>query len=288
MILIADSGSTKCDWLLIDSSGKSYGSFSTIGFNPYFHDANDVETELTAHPTIASESYLIKRVFFYGAGCSSAELNHKIEQGLKKVFKNARVYVDHDLIGAAYSTYEGSPAITAILGTGSNSCFFDGENVYEEVPSLAYILGDESSGSYYGKRLLRDYFYKKLPLEMSEAFEREFHLDKDELVKRIYNEAHANVYLASFMKFIGKFGDHAHVKSWLREGMTKFLDIHVQCYPQYREVKTHFVGSVAYYFHHILKERCEAMDVNMGRIIQKPIDGLVEYHLNYKMAELQF
>jgi N-acetylglucosamine kinase-like BadF-type ATPase len=288
MILIADSGSTKCDWLLIDTSGKRYGSFSTIGFNPYFHDANDVESELKGHPTIASEADSIKRVFFYGAGCSSPKLNRKIEDGLERVFKNARVYVDHDLIGAAYSTYDGSPAITAILGTGSNSCFFDGEKIYEEVPSLAYILGDESSGSYYGKRLLRDYFYKKLPLEMSEAFEHEYHLDKDELVRRVYNEPHANVYLASFMRFIGKFRDHAHVKAWLREGMTKFIDIHIQCYPQYKEVNTHFVGSVAYYFHDILEECCESMDVNMGRIIQKPIDGLVEYHLNYKMAELQF
>ena len=287
MILIADSGSTKCDWLLIDSSGKRYGAFSSMGFNPYFHSEEVIEKALKGHPSIAAVASEIKAVFFYGAGCSTERLNAIITRGLSRVFEHAHVHVDHDLVGAAYSTYDGEPAITCILGTGSNSCFFDGEQVYEEVPSLAYILGDEGSGSYYGKRLLREYYYKKLPDEIRIAFEKEFTLNKDQFISRIYNEPNANVYLASFMRFIGKFSDHAHVQQWMREGMTEFIDIHVQCFPQYKEVPTHFVGSVAYYFQSILQETCDKMDVRLGNVIQKPIDGLVDYHLNYKLAELQ-
>lgn len=287
MILIADSGSTKCDWILMDSSGKRYGSFSSMGFNPYFHNEDLIEKELKAHPSIASQANEVKVVFFYGAGCSTDKLNSIIVRGLTRVFVNAKIHVDHDLVGAAYSTYDGNPAISCILGTGSNSCFFDGEKIYEEVPSLAYILGDEGSGSYFGKRLLREFYYKKLPLEIHQAFAKEFTLTKDEFISRIYNQPNANVYLASFMKFIGKFSDHAHVQQWMREGMTEFLDIHVQCFENYRDVPTHFVGSVAFYFQNILRETCEKMDINMGRVIQKPIDGLVDYHLHFKLPELQ-
>jgi len=271
----------------MDASGKRYGSFSSMGFNPYFHSQDVIEKELKAHPSIANEAEGIRMVFFYGAGCSTEKLNEIIIQGLSRVFTNAKIHVDHDLVGAAYSTYEGNPAISCILGTGSNSCFFDGEKVSEEVPSLAYILGDESSGSYYGKILLKEYFYKKLPADIHQAFTQEFQLSKDELISRIYNQPNANVYLASFMKFIGKFSTHPHVQAWIRKGMTEFLDVHVQCYKNYKEVPTHFVGSVAFYFQDILKECCDKMNINMGRVIQKPIDGLVDYHLHFKLPELQ-
>lgn len=286
MILIADSGSTKCDWILMDATGKRYDAFSSMGFNPYFHSADLIEKELGSHPNLITPSSSVDMVFFYGAGCSTERLNAIIEDGLSRVFPKAKIYVDHDLVGAAYSTFTGEPAITCILGTGSNSCFFDGKAVSEEVPSLAYILGDESSGSYYGKRLLREYFYKKLPQEIHDAFHDEFNLSKDEFITRIYNKPNANVYLASFMKFIGKFKTHPHVQQWLRDGMREFIDIHVQCYPQYKDVPTHFVGSVAYHFQDTLAELCEQMGVNMGRVIKKPIDGLVDYHLHYRMPEL--
>ncbi|MEO1945389.1 MAG: ATPase, partial [Candidatus Thioglobus sp.] len=165
IILIADSGSTKCDWLAINEQGVELRQFSTMGFNPYFHTSEIVESELKKNTNMVELAPNVGRVFFYGAGSSSTEMCSIIENGLRKVMPQADISVGHDLEGAAFSTWSGTPAITCILGTGSNSCYFDGDSVYEEVPSLAYILGDEGSGSWFGKRLLQAFFYKQLPRE---------------------------------------------------------------------------------------------------------------------------
>jgi hypothetical protein len=258
-----------------------------MGFNPYFHNEAIIERELSLIPAVNNHASAVKKIFFYGAGCSTERLNAIIARGLKHVFTQAEIAVDHDLLGAAYACYDGEPCISCILGTGSNSCFFDGKALREEVPSLAYILGDEASGSYFGKRLIREYYYRKLPLEIKEAFEREFTLSKDEFIRRIYNEPNVNVYLASFMRFVVKNGQHPHVRNWIREGFREFIDIHVLCFPEYKTVKTHFVGSVSFYFKDILQEVCDEMEVQLGRVIQKPIDKLVEYHLRFKLPQLE-
>jgi len=287
MILIADSGSTKCDWVLIERSGNQIDTFNSMGFNPYFHSSDLIRNELQKIPQVIQYASEINLIFFYGAGCSTQALNEVIAQGLRQVFVNADVHVDHDLLGAAYSCYDGEPCISCILGTGSNSCFFDGNSLREEVPSLAYILGDEASGSYFGKRLIREYFYKKLPKEMAEAFEKEYHLSKDEFIRRIYKEPNANVYLASFMEFIVKHSSHEHVRNWIREGLREFIDIHVTCFAEYKSVKTHFVGSVSYLFKDILEEVCIEMNVQLGRVIRKPIDKLVEYHVRFRLPQME-
>ena len=165
MILIADSGSTKCDWAHIDEKGSRLGNFETMGLNPYFHDEKVVEGAIRGNVPLALYADKISHIYFYGAGSSTPTMCAIIERGLRAVFPNAELLVEHDLLGSAYSTYDGEECISCILGTGSNSCFFDGKNIHESVPSLAYILGDEASGSYFGKILLREYFYKKLPAE---------------------------------------------------------------------------------------------------------------------------
>ena len=163
MILIADSGSTKCDWALIDEKGTRLGQFETMGLNPYFHNEHAVENAVRSNQPLSLHAQKVTHIFFYGAGSSTPVMCEIISNGLKKVFTAAEISVDHDLVGCAYATYDGEPCISCILGTGSNSCYFYGKNVFEEIPSLAYILGDEASGSYFGKILLREYFYKKLP-----------------------------------------------------------------------------------------------------------------------------
>jgi N-acetylglucosamine kinase-like BadF-type ATPase len=285
MILIADSGSTKCDWQFVDREGNVLAFFSTMGFNPYFHSPELIDAELQKSPEAVEIREQVKLLFFYGAGCSSQRLNALIQEGLGRFFLGASIHVEHDLLGAAYAAYDGRPCIVCILGTGSNSCYFDGEKVSEEVPSLAYILGDEASGSYFGKRLLREYFYKKLPRDLHHEFIQEFTLNKDEFVRRVYKEPNTNVYLASFMKFIVSHGNHPHVKQWIREGFREFIDIHVQCFSDYQTVPTHFIGSVAYFFSDILREVTREMNLIPGNIIQKPIDNLVNYHLKYKIPE---
>ncbi len=286
MILIADSGSTKADWRFITNEGQTLKDFSTMGFNPYFHSSDLVETKMNESACAMEIAAEVQHVFFYGAGCSSAALNEIIHIGLSRIFTNANVYVGHDLNACAYATYFGEPEISCILGTGSNSCYFDGEEVYEEIPSLAYILGDEGSGSYFGKKLLQDYFYKLLPAEISDAFEEEFKLTDKELVRRVYNEPNANVYLASFMKFIASFKNHEHVRGWMVDGFRHFVKIHVKCFKNWSDVKVHFIGSVAFHFQEYLQDACEAEGVQLGTVIQKPIDNLVRYHLEYKIPHL--
>lgn len=282
MILIADSGSTKCDWALIDEKGTRLGDYQTMGLNPYFHNEEVIENALRSNLELNKIAKDVKQIFFYGAGSSTAEMCHIMHAGLKRVFVNAEILVDHDLVGSAMSTYDGEPCIACILGTGSNSCFFDGKEVYEEIPSLAYILGDEASGSYFGKILLQEYFYKKLPADLREAFETSHAPSKDEIISRVYREPNANVYLAGFMKFIGEHRDHPHVKQWVTKGMIHFINIHVKCFNNWKDVPVHFVGSIGHYFEDCLKEAAKETGIRLGQIIRKPIDGLVNYHLKFK------
>lgn len=286
MILIADSGSTKCDWALVDDKGKRIDNFNTIGLNPYFHNEDVIENGLKENISLIEISKEVTHVFFYGAGSSTQELCSRMKHGLQRVFIKANILVDHDLLGAAMSTYNGAPGITCILGTGSNSCFFDGKSVYEEIPSLAYILGDESSGSWYGKILLQEYFYKKLPSDLRDAFIQKYSPNKDAIIKRIYQEPNANVYLASYMKFLGEHHEHPHVRDWIYNGMKHFSSIHVQCFKNYKEVPVHFIGSVGHIFQDILKRVAKEDSWQLGNIIRRPLDGLVEYHVKYKLPTL--
>ncbi len=282
MILIADSGSTKCDWALIDEKGTRLGNYQTMGLNPYFHSEDVIENALRSNVELNNIASDVKQIFFYGAGSSTKEMCDIMNAGLKRVFINADILVDHDLVGSAMSTYDGEPCIACILGTGSNSCFFDGKEVYEEVPSLAYILGDEASGSYFGKILLQEYFYKKLPADLREAFETYHAPSKDEIISRVYREPNANVYLAGFMKFIGEHRHHPHVKQWVTKGMIHFINIHVKCFSNWKDVPVHFVGSIGHYFEDCLQEAAKETGIRLGQIIRKPIDGLVNYHLKFK------
>ena len=281
MILIAESGSTKCDWVALNPDGSEFKRFSTMGFNPYFHSAPFMHEELSGNGVVSTIHGSVDFVYFYGAGASSESLKDIIHDGLKRVFKNATINVDHDLVASAYSTYTGEPAITCILGTGSNSCYFDGETVSDEVPALAYILGDEGSASFIGKRLVSDFLYKRLPEEMAVDFFDTYGLDKDEIVTSVYNKPNANVYLSSFSRFAGKHMEHPYVKTIVREGFVKFADIHIGCFAKATEVPVHFVGSVGAIFHEILKEVLEERGFRLGQIMRKPVDGLIKYHLKY-------
>lgn len=279
MILLAESGSTKCDWVALNSDGSEHTRFSTMGFNPYFHSAPFIEEELGNNATVKALRSKIEHIYFYGAGASSESLKDIIKDGLSRIMPRAMIYVDHDLVASAYSTYTGEPAITCILGTGSNSCFFDGKTVSEEVPALAYILGDEGSASFIGKRLVADFLYKRLPKELAEDFYETYGVDKDEIITSVYNKPGANVYLASYSRFAGKHMNHDYIREIVREGFAKFADIHIACFANCREVPVHFVGSVGAIFHELLEDVLAERGFKMGQIMRKPVDGLIKYHI---------
>ena len=286
-VLIADSGSTKCDWQLLDALGKKWKEFHTMGFNPYFHNADKVEKEMKGNKDVQSIQRDVTHVFFYGAGSSSPELCATIEAGLQRVFPKAAVTVDHDLVGAAYSTFDGRSGITCIIGTGSNSCHFDGQAVTEEVPALAYILGDEASGRWHGKKLLAAKLYHHLPPDVEADFDATYGLSKDDIVNRVYLKPDPNVFLASFMTFIGKHRNEPMFQAWVAEGFRAFINVHVKCFDGWNTEPVHFIGSVAYHFQDILKAECAKEGIEVGQIIKKPIDGLAAYHLKHIFSSLQ-
>ena len=279
MVLIADSGSTKCDWVLID--GDKRQDYSTMGFNPFFHNEDIISNAIKNNTELFSHANDIKLLFLYSAGCSSKELKLVVERGLRNCFPKANIYVDHDLVAAAFSTYSGTPGISCILGTGSNSCYFDGDIVKEQVPALGYILGDEGSGSYFGKKVLADFLYKKLPAKLTDDLVNQFGLSKDNIFEHVYMRPHANVYLASFMKVISENKDLPYVQEMIFDGMVHFLKNHVCCFSNYQKVPVHFIGSIAYYHENILKKAAASLGITVGNIIQKPIYGLVDYHIQY-------
>lgn len=287
MLLVADSGSTKCDWILVKSTGERLET-STMGFNPFFHNEELIGNELRKNELFREFSEKVLHIRFYGAGASSNERNSIIERGLQSVFINAtEIVVDHDVKAAVIATAEDNAGIVCILGTGSNSCYYDGKTVHEIIPALGYILGDEGSGAYFGKKLLSKYLYKKLPLELAAALEKEYGVTKESILDSIYKKPNANVYLASFMKFAHANQSHPFFKELIYKGLSDFINIHVWCFENFREVPVHFVGSIAYYFRDVLEEVAKNYRFTIGRIIKKPVTSLADYYckkLNYPLV----
>lgn len=283
MFFVIESGSTKSDWVLIDNKNNQT-FYSTMGFNPYFHSADLIEKELKRNPEIYRLASEIKGVYFYGAGCSSPKMNKIVEDGFSRIFTHADILVEHDLLACAYATYRGVPVISCIIGTGSNSCYFDGLKLSEEVPALGYVLGDEGSGSYFGKQLLAGYLYHKFSPEIEQDFFSTFGLDKEAIVDKVYCEPNANVFIASFMPFIYKYKSDEFMHQMLVEGFKRFIDVHVTCYPNYREKELNFVGSISSLFEEELIEAAASFSLTIGAIIRRPVDSLVSYHVKYILS----
>jgi hypothetical protein len=254
-------------------------SFHTMGFNPFFHNTGFIAQEIRKNTDLLDHAAQISEVFFYGAGCSSPERNEVLVDALREVFPAAGVTVDHDLTGAAYATCGTEPGIACILGTGSNSCYFDGNQLHEKVPALGYVLGDEAGGTWYGKELLRLFLYKELPENLHKALVEEYGLSKESIFEHVYNLPNANVYLASFMRFLSSRSQDAWVRDFMYNGFSKFINIHIWKYENHLEVPVHFVGSVAYHFADLLREACKIHRLQVGVITREPVKNLVQYHL---------
>jgi N-acetylglucosamine kinase-like BadF-type ATPase len=278
MITIIESGSTKADWLIIDEDKRF--QHHTIGFNPFFHTSEFVKENLEGDSFLSNWFSKSGEIHFYGAGCSSHELQETIKSGIKSVFKNSEVHVDHDLSAAGLSVYRGNDVIACILGTGSNSVFFDGKKLTEVVPALGYILGDEGSGSFFGKQMLSDFLYNKLPEPMiEEMIERG--LSKDTIFKKVYMEPNANVFLASLSPIIIENKGLEYSQKLIQKGFDLFIENHVLCFPNYRDVEVSFVGSIAALLSDELSQACERKGLILGQIIRRPIDALANYHLEH-------
>lgn len=283
MILIADSGSTKTDWRLIDRNNKEY-RFNTIGFNPFFQDSTMIANELKQllGPEVSTITQTNKEdlsIYFYGAGCSSNEKCEIVKKALITVFPEASVEVDHDLLAAARSLLGKNEGIAAILGTGSNSCHYDGKEIVSNVTSLGYILGDEGSGAFIGKHFIQDYLNKDLPANIAEHFYETCNLSSENILDAVYKQPMPSRFLASFSKFINQHKNETYFVDLIEYNFEQFFIKHICKYEKYQELELSCVGSVAYYYSDILNSVAKRKNVTLGKIIESPITNLTSYHL---------
>ncbi len=281
MIIIADSGSTKCSWAICDKNGQIVERCSTIGFNPYFIKSSQVLNHLQ-NSDLKEIKDNVDEVYFYGAGCSSKKMNDIIEKPFIEFFSNAQVNIHHDLDAACYSMYDGEPAITGILGTGSNSCFFDGEKIYENAPSLGFMLGDEASGNNFGKKLLCLYFNNVLDEDLKQKYEENYETDIAQINSNVYNNSRANVYLAKFFPFVSENKSHPQMHTLIMKTLDEFFKLHICCFEDFKKVKVNFIGSVAFFLKEEIEKVAQKYNCEIGHIVKNPIDRLIKYHFSNK------
>lgn len=277
MILIGTSGSTKCDWQLVNDQKISVKK-STKGINPFFMDDKAIaETISTLGDDVLQNKDQIEVVYFFGAGCSSRHFSTMVERGISMVFNKSHLYVKEDIVASAFATFEGEPSITALMGTGSNACLFDGDIVRQEVSGMDFILGDEGSRSHFGKTLLGKYLKRQLPSDIQRDLEQEFQLNKADILLNVYIKPYANVYLSSFSQFINERIDHPFLYKMVKDSINEFVQIYICSIKNYKNYKVHFVGSVPFYFEQIVKEVAKENHLKEGGFIEEPIDLLVSY-----------
>ncbi len=276
---IADSGSTKTDWRFIDEAGNEVARGRTMGFNPYFHDAAFItENVRNGLKEVNLDYSQVTNVYFYGAGCSSEARNTKVADGLKALFKNAEIDIQHDLLGASRAALGKDAGIAGIIGTGSNSCLWDGFDIQENIPSHGYVLGDEGSGAYLGRELLKLYFNQELPPSLKQQFLKTYNPDIEAIIEKVYRQPDPNVYLASYAEFYGNNKDNVILSNIVEDGLKEFFYKRVVKYTDYQNQKLGFVGSIAYYFKDLLEKIAKIHGMTVTRVVQCPIDGLVAYH----------
>lgn len=277
MILVADSGSSKTDWLL-NVPGQEPVEYFSDGLNPYFLTEKEIEKRIKSqlHPLVA-QSQKVTEVYFFGAGCSSPDRHEMVSNALSAVFPKAFVSVDSDLLGSAYATCGKEKGLCCVLGTGSNISFFNGEDISEGKHGLGYVLGDEGSGTWLGKILITDYLYGHMPADIEDQFKKKYHLDKADVIYNVYQQPAANAYLASFAHFLNEVRHSDYGQSVLHKSFHDFIDSNIKTYPEYHEYKCHFVGSIAYCFSDELKALCSRHRIHVGKIIRKPIHDLLKF-----------
>lgn len=276
MILIADSGSTKTEWNLIDD-GRRVCSIRTPGTNPYFQTPAQIREVIADRLYPALTSYKVEAVFFYGAGCAFPEKNKGVEEALAAFFP-VQIEINSDLAGAARALCGRQPGIACILGTGSNSCLYDGTSITEHIPPLGFILGDEGSGAVLGRRLIGDCMKRQLPASLCEKFMRQYALTPEILLEKVYRQPFPNRFLASLTPFLLENIGEPAVYSLVYDSFRTFFTRNVMTYTRYDRYPVHFTGSIAYYYRDVLREAATALGLTIGKIEQAPMDGLVAYH----------
>lgn len=275
--LIADSGATKCEWCAVNNAGKTKTIFST-GISPYFLNTAGIIELLQKELTEELKNAEVSKVHFYGTGLGNAANVKIVCKALKKLFPDAEVEADTDLLGAARALCGSEKGIACILGTGSNSCYYDGRKIMKNTPSLGYILGDEGSGAYLGKKVIQYYLYNTFDEDLKARFDIMFDTSQMQILETLYKKPFPNRYLAGFATFLSENRGHYIVENILEDCLNDFLVNHLYKYRESWTLPVNFVGSIAFAFKDILQELCNNHKLDLGHVFKNPMEGLVKYH----------
>jgi glucosamine kinase len=277
MVLIADSGSTKTTWALLEK-GELKKKIQTPGLNPYFHTSETIEATLLADLVPNLSCDYVREIHFYGAGCSTENNNDMLKESMKIFFRKADIFIYHDILGAARALFGRKTGIACILGTGCNSCYYDGYQVESKVSSLGYLFGDEGAGSNLGKIFIEKYLKNKLPDDIRNEFTSIYKFTLEDILNSIYNRPFPNRWLASFSEFIAPRQNHPFIYDMVKRSFNAFIEEQVSWYENYKKVPVSFVGSIAFFYKEILLKTAKEAGITVETILRSPLEGLITYH----------
>ncbi len=274
--LIADSGSTKTEWCLLN--GKKKTIFTSQGMSPYF--INDIQMEniikLEVLPVL--KKIQVDEIYYYGTGCGNPVNVKMVKKVLKNIFPHSLIIVDTDVAGAAKALCGNEKGIACILGTGSSCCYYNGKRIVKNSPGLGYILGDEGSGAYLGKKVIQYYLYNTFDEDLRSRFDAKFVTNTNEILNAVYKQPLANRYLASFAIFLAENRGHYMVENIIEDGFNDFFYTHIYKYSESWKLPVHFTGGIAFGFKDVLAQMCSSYQLQLGNVLRNPMEGLIEYH----------
>ena len=274
--LIADSGATKAEWCLLHN-GKRKTVF-TQGISPYFLNTEQITDLLLKELKPKLRNIEVDEIYYYGTGCANPINAKSVKKAVSKVFPESKVDVNHDLMAAARALCGKKKGVACILGTGSNSCYYDGKKIVKNSPGLGYVLGDEGSGAYLGKKVIQYYLYGTFDDELRGRFDLTYTTNTAEILESVYKKPLPNRYLASFAKFLADNRGHYMIENIIEDGLNDFFFSHLCKYRETWTLPVHFAGSVAFGFKDVLQQLCNSYEFELGRVMKNPMEGLVEYH----------
>ncbi len=274
--LIADSGSTKAEWCLLDGAKKK--KIFTMGISPYFLNTEQVKAVLENELMPKLKGIKPDEVFYYGTGCSNPANIKVIRDAIKKVLPTASIKIDHDLMGAAKALCGNEKGVACILGTGSNSCYYDGKKIVKNSPGLGFILGDEGSGAYLGKKVIQYYLYNTFDPDLMDRFNAKYNITSVEILDAVYKQPLPNRYLAGFVPFLIENRGHYMIENIIEDSFNDFFFNHVYKYRESWTLPVNFIGSVAFGFKDVLKEMCNTYELQLGKVLKNPMEGLIKFH----------
>ena len=280
MRLIVDSGSTKTDWICLNDEGQIVFETQTLGLNPQVLSDQIIEERIINNYDLYRPRKSIVKIYFYGAGCGTRPPRILLKKVLLSIFPVAEIEVYEDTFAAVYaSTNSGEKSIVCILGTGSDCSYFDGAEIEQRIDSLGYILMDDGSGNYFGRQLIRDYYFKKTPSKMAAIFEETFDLSSEMIKTNLYKKPNPNTYLAKFARFLIENKENEYSQNLIKKGFDLFIRHQILQFENAKDVPIHFIGSISFYLQDELKEVLTGLGLTAGKILKKPIEGLVQHHL---------